>query len=143
MAPEQFAGKGASVRSDIYALGLILYETYCGKPAFSAATIAELREQKEAQIPTAPSRIREGVDPFVERLIMRPIAPIDFKPPADLPSCGAQFGTIQWHADGSVVALGPDHPVTGGYLQPATVVSTELWKLAQLAPGDRVKLIAV
>ena len=74
---------------------------------------------------------------------MWPIAPIDFKPPADLPSCGAQFGTIQWHADGSIVALGPDHPVTGGYLQPATVLSTELWKLAQLAPGDRVKLIAV
>src|SRR5205823_4565413 len=74
---------------------------------------------------------------------MRPIAPIDFKPPADLPSCGAQFGTIQWHADGSIVALGPDHPITGGYLQPATVLSTELWKLAQLAPGDRVKLIAV
>jgi allophanate hydrolase subunit 2 len=71
---------------------------------------------------------------------LRPIEPVNFTPPTDLPSCGAQFGTLQWHADGSVVALGPDHPVTGGYLQPATVISSDLWKLAQLAPGDRVQL---
>src|SRR6185503_14667778 len=36
MAPEQFAGKGASARSDIYSLGLILYEIFCGKRAFTA-----------------------------------------------------------------------------------------------------------
>ena len=50
-----------------------------------------------------------------------------------------QFGTLQWHPDGTLVAMGPDHPVTGGYLQPATVVSDDLWKLAQLAPGERVR----
>jgi len=70
------------------------------------------------------------------------------EPPAlralrELPSCGMQFGTLQWHPDGSLVAMGPDHPVTGGYLQPATVVSEDLWKLAQLAPGERIRLIAV
>jgi len=65
------------------------------------------------------------------------------EPPAlrELPSCGMQFGTLQWHPDGSLVAMGPDHPVTGGYLQPATVVSEDLWKLAQLAPGEQVRLI--
>jgi KipI family sensor histidine kinase inhibitor len=57
----------------------------------------------------------------------------------ELPSCGMQFGTLQWHPDGSLVAMGPDHPVTGGYLQPATVVSGDLWKLAQLAPGERIR----
>jgi KipI family sensor histidine kinase inhibitor len=57
----------------------------------------------------------------------------------ELPSCGMQFGTLQWHADGSLVAMGPDHPVTGGYLQPATVISEDLWKLAQLAPGERIR----
>ena len=74
---------------------------------------------------------------------LRPLKPIDVKLPADLPSLGAQFGTLQWHADGTLMALGPDHPVTGGYLQPATVISSERWKLAQLAPGDHIKLIAV
>jgi serine/threonine-protein kinase len=71
MAPEQFAGKGASVRSDIYALGLILYEIYCGRRVFTATTIAELREQKETLTPSAPSEIRQGIDPIVERAIVR------------------------------------------------------------------------
>jgi allophanate hydrolase subunit 2 len=51
-----------------------------------------------------------------------------------------QFGTIQLHPDGSLVAMGPDHPITGGYLQPLTVRWDERWKLAQLAPGERVVL---
>lgn len=61
------------------------------------------------------------------------------QPPRELPSCGMQFGTLQWHPDGTLVAMGPDHPVTGGYLQPATVASGDLWKLAQLSPGERVR----
>jgi allophanate hydrolase subunit 2 len=73
---------------------------------------------------------------------LRPLQTVAAHLPADLPSCGMQFGTLQWHPDGSVMAMGPDHPVTGGYLQPATVVSSELWKLAQLAPGDHVRLVA-
>ncbi|MEO6258912.1 MAG: hypothetical protein ABIP63_01135, partial [Thermoanaerobaculia bacterium] len=71
------------------------------------------------------------------------LTPLTFSPvtlPTDLPSCGVQFGTLQWHPDGSLMAMGPDHPITGGYLQPATVVSGDLWKLGQLAPGDRVRL---
>jgi len=43
---------------------------------------------------------------------------------------------------GSLVAMGPDHPVTGGYLQPMTVIASERWKLAQLVPGERVVLKA-
>ncbi|HUJ14751.1 MAG TPA: carboxyltransferase domain-containing protein, partial [Thermoanaerobaculia bacterium] len=84
------------------------------------------------------------VTPFMNRIgiRLRSLQALDVKLPADLPSLGAQFGTLQWHPDGSLVALGPDHPVTGGYLQPATVISSELWKLGQLAPGDRIRLIA-
>ncbi len=54
-----------------------------------------------------------------------------------------QFGTLQWHPDGSLIAMGPDHPVTGGYLQPATVISADLWKLGQLSPGDVVTLMSL
>jgi len=71
MAPEQLAGEGSSVRSDIYSLGLVLYEMYCGRKAFSATSMAELRSQKETRPPTPPSEIRAGIDPIMERVIMR------------------------------------------------------------------------
>lgn len=72
---------------------------------------------------------------------MRPLQPVGFDPPADLPSCGMQFGTIQLHPDGTLVAMGPDHPITGGYLQPLTVLWNERWKLARLLPGERVRFV--
>ncbi len=71
MAPEQLAGEPASVRSDIYALGLVLYELCTGKRAFTAVTIAELRQQKERETPIAPSELSRDVDPIVERVIHR------------------------------------------------------------------------
>jgi KipI family sensor histidine kinase inhibitor len=85
------------------------------------------------------------VTPHMNRVGIRlkPLETIDAQLPTEMLSCGAQFGTLQWHADGTLVALGPDHPVTGGYLQPATVISSERWKLAQLVPGDRIRLVAV
>ena len=73
---------------------------------------------------------------------LRPLQSIDVKIPADLRSIGMQCGTVQLHPDGSLVAMGPDHPVTGGYLQPMTVLTSERWKLGQLMPGERVTLQA-
>ncbi len=86
MAPEQFAGKGASVRSDIYALGLVLYELYTGKRAFEARTLAELRSIKETSSATAPSEIVREMDPVVERVILRCLA----KDPRQRPASAAQ-----------------------------------------------------
>jgi serine/threonine-protein kinase len=71
MAPEQLAGKGASVRSDIYALGLVLHELYTGKRAFTAASLAEMRARKEQEAPPAPSELIKDMDPAVERVILR------------------------------------------------------------------------
>ena len=73
---------------------------------------------------------------------LRPLSTANWQLPTTLASLGMQFGTLQWHPDGTLVAMGPDHPVTGGYLQPATIATGDLWKLGQLAPGDRVRLVA-
>lgn len=56
-----------------------------------------------------------------------------------MPSAGILFGTVQHHPNGDLVVMGPDHPITGGYPQPFTVVSRDLWKLSQLRPGDEVR----
>ncbi len=41
------------------------------------------------------------------------------------------------------IILGPDGPSLGGFTCPVTLVSRELWKLGQLAPGDRVRFVPV
>src|SRR5262245_15705345 len=71
MSPELLAGNAASVQSDIYALGIVLYELCTGKKPFQARTIAELRHQKEHVPPVVPSEIVRDVDPIVERVILR------------------------------------------------------------------------
>ncbi len=82
------------------------------------------------------------VTPKLDRIGIRMTPDVKLDAPADMPSCGMQFGTLQLHPDGSIVAMGPEHPVTGGYLQPMTVVWSERWKLAHLAPGERVRFVA-
>jgi hypothetical protein len=86
MAPEQLAGKGATVRSDIYALGLVLYELSTGKKAFDAASLEDLKRKHTEEAPTAPSSVAPGFDPAVERVILRCLK----KDPAQRPSSVAQ-----------------------------------------------------
>src|SRR5512141_3114242 len=71
MAPEQLSGKGASVQSDIYALGLVLYEIFTGRKPFEATTLADWRRKHSEDPPTAPSSVTPGLDPVVERVILR------------------------------------------------------------------------
>jgi KipI family sensor histidine kinase inhibitor len=83
---------------------------------------------------------RWTVSPSIDRTGLRLHGDLGHPPiSGDLPSCGMQFGTVQCHPNGDLVVLGPDHPVTGGYLQPITVVTGDLWKLGQLVPGDPVR----
>ncbi len=71
MAPEQLEGRGSSVRSDLYALGLVLYELFTGRKAFDAATLAEWRQKHSQEPPTAPSTHAREIDSAVERVILR------------------------------------------------------------------------
>jgi serine/threonine protein kinase len=71
MAPEQLAGKEVTTKSDIYSLGLVMYEVLTGKRAFGAATLPELmKERDEAKI-TNPSVLVRDLDPLLERVILR------------------------------------------------------------------------
>ena len=71
MAPEQAEGQEVSTRSDIYSLGLVLYELFTGRRAFEAATPADLERLREESTPTSPSSHVPDLDPAVERTIVR------------------------------------------------------------------------
>ncbi len=71
MAPEQFTQGDATVRSDIYSLGLVLYEIFTGRPAFSAHSMPEYSRLHRSTPPTHPSTFIEDMDPLAERVIMR------------------------------------------------------------------------
>ncbi len=70
MSPEQLAGREVTVRSDVYALGLVLYEIFTGRVAFPAKTLAEAAERSETP-PSSPSSYVAGLDPAIERAIER------------------------------------------------------------------------
>jgi len=71
MAPEQLKGGEPSVRTDIYSLGLVLYELFTGKRAFEAKTLQELAQLRAQGTITNPSSHVKGMDPLVERVILR------------------------------------------------------------------------
>ncbi|HEV2691158.1 MAG TPA: serine/threonine-protein kinase, partial [Bryobacteraceae bacterium] len=75
MAPEQLSGKEVSTQSDIYGLGVVLYEMFTGKRPFNASTRAELMKLAEEGTPPAPRSIVKDIDPSVESVILRCLAP--------------------------------------------------------------------
>jgi len=85
MAPEQLAGKEVTTRSDIYALGLVLYEIFTGKRAFQAETLGEIvRMRSETPSPAGPGSIVRDLDPGVERVILRCLEPDPAMRPASV-----------------------------------------------------------
>jgi hypothetical protein len=87
MAPEQLAGEAVSIKSDIYSLGLVLYEVFTGKRVFEASSLDELlRLRKSNTRPTTPSSIVKEIDPLAERVILRCLQ----KDPKDRPASALQ-----------------------------------------------------
>jgi len=86
MSPEQLAGQTATVQSDIYALGLVLYELFTGKRPFDAATVADWRQVHSQSQPPSPHLITADMDPTVERVILRCLA----KEPSSRPASASQ-----------------------------------------------------
>ena len=92
MAPEQLAGRSVTAQTDIYALGLILYELFTGERALKARSAAEMKRLQDSAIAT-PSSIIEGLDPAVERTVLRCLErePVD-RPPTALSVAAALPG---------------------------------------------------
>jgi|HubBroStandDraft_4_1064222.scaffolds.fasta_scaffold00520_9 hypothetical protein len=74
MSPEQVRGQAADARSDIFAVGVILYEMLTGKPAFRKSTSADTMSAILNEDPPAVSQIAPTVPPGLQRIVNRCLA---------------------------------------------------------------------
>lgn len=72
MSPEQLSGGELTTKSDLYSLGLVLYEIFTGKRAFDAPTLGKLIELRRSDTtPRSPSSLVQDLDPLIEKVIER------------------------------------------------------------------------
>ena len=127
MAPERFHGAPASVQSDLYGLGLILYETYTGRPAFRADSVREWERAHSDSTPANPSALAAEVEPVVERAILRCLE----KDPAKRPASAAQVAAALPGGDPLAAALAagetPSPELVAASGEEGTLVRVKAW----------------
>lgn len=101
MAPEQFEGKGVTVRSDLYSLGLVLYEVYTGRRALEAGNYAEWRARHASTSPQSPADVEPDIGDAAERVILRCLE----KDPSRRPSSALQVAAALPGGDPLAAAL--------------------------------------
>lgn len=120
MSPEQIDARPAETRSDLYALGLVLYELLSGKPPFASASPRELLNlQCTAAPPPLEPDVRRGVPRGVQTLLFQLLEKDPEKRPASARSV--------------LEALEPFLPAEDERLAPAT-----LPQASKAAEGERV-----
>ncbi|HEU4714966.1 MAG TPA: serine/threonine-protein kinase [Pyrinomonadaceae bacterium] len=132
MSPEQLEGHELTPRSDIYSLGLVLYEVFTGKRAFEATTLQELISLRRSDsTPTSPAEIVPELDPLVERVIFRCLE----REPAKRPASPLQIAAALPGGDPLAAAL-----AAGETPSPEMVAAAP--RTGGLRPGVALSLLA-
>ncbi|GLY89213.1 hypothetical protein Airi02_071420 [Actinoallomurus iriomotensis] len=97
MSPEQAEGHGANAKSDIYAVGCMLYELLTGRPPLTAETPTAVLLQHIRQTPQPPSARRPDLPPAWDEVVMRALA----KRPEDRYADAAEMQAAVLAADGT------------------------------------------
>ena len=101
MSPEQATGDRLDARTDIYALGTVLYEMLVGEPPFTGPTAqAIIARRFSGEVPRA-RQVRPSVPEAIERAIQRALAPV----PADRFPTAAEFARALTGAAGSTTSM--------------------------------------
>ncbi len=87
MSPEQASGGALDARSDVYALGCVLYEMLAGEPPFTGPTAQAVIAKRFAGEPSPLRLVRPSVSEAVEQTVRKALAPV----PADRYATAAEF----------------------------------------------------
>ncbi|HEV7743566.1 MAG TPA: protein kinase [Pyrinomonadaceae bacterium] len=73
LSPEQATGRAIDGRSDLFALGAVLYECITGQSAFGGGSVIEIGAQVIHVTPTIPSKLNDHIPPELDRITMKAI----------------------------------------------------------------------
>jgi serine/threonine-protein kinase len=75
ISPEQARGEAVDARSDIYSLGVVMYEMFTGKLPFDGDSVAEVAVKHFTVTPPAPSSLNPEIPPELEEITLRAMQP--------------------------------------------------------------------
>ena len=108
MAPEQVEGREADARTDVFALGVMLYEMTTGRPPFEARSPASMLASILTHDPPPLSSVRPGVPAGVDRVVRKCLA----KDPDERWQSAADLNAaLQWSREDSASAHSPPHAI--------------------------------
>ena len=71
MSPEQVQGEDLDLRSDLFSLGIVLYEMATGRRPFIASTMAELAQMIADHVPDPPRTLNPDIPAELDRIVMK------------------------------------------------------------------------
>lgn len=71
MSPEQFDAHGVDERSDLYSLGVVLFEVLTGRLPFTGQTPIAVALAHKTETPPLPRAVRPGIPAWLERVVLR------------------------------------------------------------------------
>ncbi len=122
-SPEQAQGKPVDPRSDVYSLGIVLYESVCGRPPFRGDDALAVAYQHVQEPPTPPRQINADLEPTLEAIILKCIAK---NPSARYPSAEDLRADLRRYREGNQIAAGTAAAGAGIAATAAVPVTTML-----------------